>query len=134
MGAALRKATRVPVQLDSWESLVEEAQRLEESLRGLVREVREGRDLFLKSRLGSIKSQVLRIRGPLTVCARNSPSTGGRVTIDSTPMDLNLRGVPEKLEWIRRWTENLNDLQLMLSAYAETTLTPICELEEKLLE
>jgi hypothetical protein len=108
MGAALWKATRVPVQLDSWESLVGEAQRLEESLRGLVREVREGRDLFLKSRVGSIKSQVIRIRGPLTVCAR---------------------GDPEKLEWIHNWFERLQDLQLILSTYAEITLTPIAELE-----
>lgn len=116
MGAALRKATRVPVQLDSWESLVGEAQRLEESLRGLVREVREmreGRDLFLKSRVRSIKSQVLRIVGPLRGCAR---------------------GDPEKLEWIHKWFKRLQDLQLILSTYAEISLTPIPELEEKLLD
>lgn len=113
MGAALRKVTRVPVQLDSWESLVGEAQRLEESLRGLVREVREGRDLFMKSRVGSIKSQILQIVGPLRGSAR---------------------GDLEKLEWIHKWFERLQDLQLILSTYAEITLTPIAELEDKLLD
>jgi hypothetical protein len=106
MGAALRKAIRPPVALDSWESLEAEAMRLERSLRTTVKEG------CTRGTLGSIHSQVRTIRGALEVCAK---------------------GDSVKVAWTVQWIERIQDYQQLLRAQQKISLTPIQELEERLL-
>ena len=106
MGAALRKAIQPPVALDSWESLEAEAMRLERSLRVAVKEG------CTRGTLGSIHSQARTIRGALEACAK---------------------GDQEKQRWTAMWMERIEEVQAILRAQHQISLTPIQELEERLL-
>jgi hypothetical protein len=109
MGSALRK----PVAVNNWESLTSEAKRLQASATDLIRKA-HGETMIrsLEDRLRIIKSQTLMIRLMLVSQSKENES---------------------RQEWINTWWDSMDNLFAEFQTIRSHALTPISELEERLL-
>lgn len=109
MGASLRK----PVAVNNWESLASEAKRLQVSATELLRKAKGETAIYsLEDRLRIIKSQALMIRLMLLNQSKENES---------------------RQAWINTWWDSMDTLFSEFQAIYAHTLTPISELEERLL-
>lgn len=109
MGASLRK----PVAVNNWESLTSEANRLHASCAELVKKAEGGASIrSLYERIRVIKSQTLMIRLMLLHQGRHDES---------------------RQAWIHTWWDSMEELFTEFQTYRTHSLTPISELEERLL-
>ena len=107
MGSSFRK----PVAVNNWKSLTVEAARLEKSGNDLLGKARVGVS-GLESRMRSVKSQ------SLMLCS----------------MLVHQKGQDETRQiWIHTWWDSMENIFNEFHAYRHTSLSPIKELEERLL-